>query len=93
MLHCGRQLPITVTLANIISKSFPEEYQERKEEDEREMTAAMAAIGGPNDGLGADGTLSIPLFGEYLLGALGADGMLLIPCFMGSAAYFIRMHA
>eukprot|EP00798_Chlamydomonas_sp_ICE-L_P013533 gene13533-19403_t len=33
VLHTGRELPITVTLANIISKNFPEEYEERKLEE------------------------------------------------------------
>ena len=66
VLHCGRQLPVTITLANIISKSFGEEYQERKMEEEQEAQAAAAASGGLQEGLGADGTISIPLFGELI---------------------------
>jgi len=32
VLHVGRKLPITITLQNIIEKSFPEEYALRKAE-------------------------------------------------------------
>ena len=32
MLHVGRQIPISVTLQNIIEKSFPEELAERRAE-------------------------------------------------------------
>jgi len=55
---------VTITLANIIRKSFGEEYEERKVEEEQEAQAAAAASGGLQEGLGADGTISIPLFGE-----------------------------
>ena len=33
VLHVGRKLPITITLQNIIEKSFPEEYALRKAEE------------------------------------------------------------
>lgn len=32
VLHVGRQIPISVTLQNIIEKSFPEELAERRAE-------------------------------------------------------------
>ena len=32
MLHVGRQLPASVTLAAILERSFPEEYAARREE-------------------------------------------------------------
>jgi len=35
-------------------------------EEEQEAQAAAAASGGLQEGLGADGTISIPLFGELI---------------------------
>ncbi|KAK9808920.1 hypothetical protein WJX72_006425 [[Myrmecia] bisecta] len=32
VLHVGRELPLSVTLNNILEKSFPEEYQQRRRE-------------------------------------------------------------
>ncbi len=67
VLHCGQQLPITVTLANIISRSFADEYEERRAEEAAEAAALeeekrQKQSGGSS--VGPDGTLSLPLFGE-----------------------------
>jgi hypothetical protein len=32
VVHVGRQLPVSVTLANLLEKSFPEEYEARRRE-------------------------------------------------------------
>ncbi|GAX75173.1 hypothetical protein CEUSTIGMA_g2617.t1 [Chlamydomonas eustigma] len=65
VLHCGRQLPVTVTLANIISRSFTEEYEERRAEEVAEAAAVAASAsssGQWDEGVGSDGTLTLPLF-------------------------------
>ena len=33
MLHVGRTIPVTITLKNLLEKSFPEEYAARREEE------------------------------------------------------------
>ena len=49
VLHVGRELPVTRTLKNILEKSFPEEYEERRQE---------AALLCPS----ADGEAPLPIF-------------------------------
>ena len=49
MLHVGRSIPVSITLKNIIEKTFPEEYAER---------AAEEGHGGAAEG----GTTPLPLF-------------------------------
>lgn len=53
LLHCDRRLPVTVLLQTIISKSFPDEYEERRREEEALMSAAVAE---------QDGSVQLPLF-------------------------------
>ena len=38
VLHIGRELPVTVTLKNILEKSFPIEYAERRAEENAAST-------------------------------------------------------
>lgn len=45
VLHVGRKLPVTITLQNIIEKSFPVEYASRKAEVIASEQAHLA--GGP----------------------------------------------
>lgn len=51
VLHVGRELPVTITLKNILSKSFPGEYAERARE-----SADLLQIDHTN------GTVTLPLF-------------------------------
>lgn len=58
VLHVGRELPVTIALKNILSKSFPEEYQQRHEED----VAEKAAAEGPGAGQEPASNVVLPLF-------------------------------
>lgn len=51
VLHVGRELPVTIALKNIIQKSCPEEYEERRREETLEAAAGAAP-----------GVVSLPLF-------------------------------
>ncbi len=51
VLHVARELPVTITLKNILAKSFPSEYADRATEE-------AAAV----DGGGADALFSLPVF-------------------------------
>lgn len=53
VVHVGRQLPITVTLANLLEKSFPDEYEARRQE------TRSAAAGGSGEDVGE---APLPLF-------------------------------
>jgi hypothetical protein len=39
----GRDLPVSITLKNILQKCFPEEYAQRDEEEAEDAAAAAAA--------------------------------------------------
>ncbi|MEW5316873.1 MAG: hypothetical protein WDW38_008217 [Sanguina aurantia] len=70
VLHIGRELPMTVTLSNILIKSFPEEYEERRLEAACEGAkrggsgagAEGAAAGGSSGPAGEEAEVSLPLF-------------------------------
>ena len=63
---------MTITLASIISKNFAIEYEERRLEEACSLVGeagaegggAAAGTSGRNSSGGADGTFSLPLFGE-----------------------------
>lgn len=57
VLHTGRDLPVTVTLANLLEKSFPAEYGERRAEVAEESRA-----GGSSGGGDSSGPYQLPLF-------------------------------
>lgn len=46
VLHAGRELAVTITLKNLLERSFPEEYEQRRRE-EREAAAAAPAGDAP----------------------------------------------
>ncbi|KAL4424242.1 hypothetical protein ABPG75_001543 [Micractinium tetrahymenae] len=46
VLHAGRELAVTITLKNLLERSFPEEYEQRRQE-EREAAAAVPAGAAP----------------------------------------------
>lgn len=48
VLHVGREIPVTLALRQLIQKSFPEEYEARRQEE----------AGSPSDAGGA----ALPLF-------------------------------
>lgn len=58
MLHVSRELPITITLQNIISQAFPTEYTARAQE----ALAAAGAAAAAADGSSGDERLTLPLF-------------------------------
>lgn len=70
VLHIGRELPMTVTLSNILMKSFPEEYEERRleaacEGANRGSSGAGtegAAAGSSSGPAGEEAEVSLPLF-------------------------------
>ena len=50
VLHVGRDLPVTVTLKNILEKSFPVEYAQRRAEEQADLSSQLeggAAAEGP----------------------------------------------
>lgn len=60
VLHCGRQLPITITLATIVSHTFPKEYEERRQEEREAGSAAGTSQSAPD---APAHTFQLPLFG------------------------------
>jgi hypothetical protein len=56
VLHVSRELPISITLQNILSKVYPDEYAARAAEVAGAAAAAAAA------GVGGAERLSLPLF-------------------------------
>jgi hypothetical protein len=56
VLHVTGDLPVTITLNNIIRKAFPQQYTERA----TETAAAVAAAAAP--GAGGGGCSRLPLF-------------------------------
>lgn len=59
VLHVSRELPITITLQNIVSKAFPTEYATRAQEALAAAGAAAAAAGGSSS---SEERLTLPLF-------------------------------
>eukprot|EP00955_Chlamydomonas_euryale_P098978 365187-Chlamydomonas_euryale.AAC.17 len=68
VLHCGRALPITVTLASLISRAFPAEYQERKEEEDASAASRPVGTAGrtssSQDTAAINGVVTMPVFGR-----------------------------
>uniref|UniRef100_A0A7R9VZT1 RING-type domain-containing protein n=1 Tax=Chlamydomonas euryale TaxID=1486919 RepID=A0A7R9VZT1_9CHLO len=66
VLHCGRALPITVTLASLISRAFPAEYQERKEEEDASAASRPVGTAGrtssSQDTAAINGVVTMPVF-------------------------------
>jgi hypothetical protein len=57
VLHVSRELPVSITLQNILSKVYPDEYAARAAEVAGAAAAAAAAAAG-----GGAERLSLPLF-------------------------------
>jgi DTW domain-containing protein YfiP len=44
VLHVARDLPVTITLKNILQKCFPEEYASREQEEAEQAAAAAQRL-------------------------------------------------
>ncbi|PSC74157.1 LON peptidase N-terminal domain and RING finger 1 isoform B [Micractinium conductrix] len=45
VLHAGRELAVTITLKNVLERSFPEEYEQRRQEERAAVAAAAEPAG------------------------------------------------
>lgn len=58
VLHVSRELPVTITLQNILSKAYPSEYAARA----AELAAAAGAAAAAADATAGVERLTLPLF-------------------------------
>jgi len=63
VLHVARELPVSITLKNILAKAFPEEYTQRlAEEAAATATPAAAGLARAGSGGGGGSSATLPLF-------------------------------